>query len=221
PDPRDLPEQIGEPGTPPPRRRREVGAAVERLEVVRDKHRHRPAARAGRRLDERHVDAIDVGTLLAIDLDRHELAVEDLGDAGVLERLVLHHVAPVAGRGADRHEDGLVVAPRVCEGFLAPRIPVDRVGGVLQEVRAALVRESIHEPRPWYHHDTIRDMELAVETHALTRDFGSLRAVDGIDLAVPAGSLYGFLGPNGAGKSTTIKCLTGLLRPTSGTMRIL
>jgi ABC-2 type transport system ATP-binding protein len=64
-------------------------------------------------------------------------------------------------------------------------------------------------------------MDLAVETHGLTRDFGSFRAVDGIDLSVPAGSLYGFLGPNGAGKSTTIKCLTGLLRPGSGTMRIL
>jgi ABC-2 type transport system ATP-binding protein len=64
-------------------------------------------------------------------------------------------------------------------------------------------------------------MDLAVETHGLTRDFGSFRAVDGIDLAVPAGSFYGFLGPNGAGKSTTIKCLTGLLRPSSGTMRIL
>ena len=64
-------------------------------------------------------------------------------------------------------------------------------------------------------------MELAVETQALTRDFGSLRAVDGINLAVPAGSFFGFLGPNGAGKSTTIKCLTGLLRPTAGSMRIL
>src|SRR5262245_61516745 len=64
-------------------------------------------------------------------------------------------------------------------------------------------------------------MELAVETQRLTRDFGSLRAVDGIDLAVPTGSFFGFLGPNGAGKSTTIKCLTGLLRPSSGTMRIL
>ena len=63
--------------------------------------------------------------------------------------------------------------------------------------------------------------ELAVETHGLTRDFGAFRAVDGIDLAVPAGSFYGFLGPNGAGKSTTIKCLTGLLRPTAGTMRIM
>jgi ABC-2 type transport system ATP-binding protein len=62
---------------------------------------------------------------------------------------------------------------------------------------------------------------LAVETHGLTRTFGTFQAVAGIDLAVPAGSFYGFLGPNGAGKSTTIKCLTGLLKPTAGTMRIL
>jgi ABC-2 type transport system ATP-binding protein len=64
-------------------------------------------------------------------------------------------------------------------------------------------------------------MEFAVETHGLVRTFGTKRAVDGIDLRVPAGSFYGFLGPNGAGKSTTIKCLTGLLRPTAGDMRIL
>jgi ABC-2 type transport system ATP-binding protein len=64
-------------------------------------------------------------------------------------------------------------------------------------------------------------MELAVETHGLSRDFGSFRAVNGVDLAVPAGSFYGFLGPNGAGKSTTIKCLTGLLKPSAGSMRIL
>ncbi len=64
-------------------------------------------------------------------------------------------------------------------------------------------------------------MDLAVETHGLTRKFGELTAVDGIDLAVPRGTLYGFLGPNGAGKSTTIKCLTGLLRPSGGTIRIL
>jgi ABC-2 type transport system ATP-binding protein len=51
--------------------------------------------------------------------------------------------------------------------------------------------------------------------------FGELAAVDGIDLEVPRGSFYGFLGPNGAGKSTTIKCLTGLLKPTSGSFRIL
>ena len=64
-------------------------------------------------------------------------------------------------------------------------------------------------------------MELAMETHGLRRTFGELVAVDGVDLSVPRGTLYGFLGPNGAGKSTTIKCLTGLLRPSGGTIRIL
>lgn len=62
---------------------------------------------------------------------------------------------------------------------------------------------------------------LALETTGLRKTFGDLVAVDGIALAVPTGSFYGFLGPNGAGKSTTIKCLTGLLIPTSGTYRIL
>jgi ABC-2 type transport system ATP-binding protein len=62
---------------------------------------------------------------------------------------------------------------------------------------------------------------FAIETHGLRKTFGDLVAVDGIDLAVPRGSFYGFLGPNGAGKSTTIKCLTGLLHPTGGTFRIL
>lgn len=61
----------------------------------------------------------------------------------------------------------------------------------------------------------------ALETYGLRRRFGDFTAVDGIDLRVPRGSFYGFLGPNGAGKSTTLKCLTGLLRPTEGTMRIL
>jgi ABC-2 type transport system ATP-binding protein len=64
-------------------------------------------------------------------------------------------------------------------------------------------------------------MEHALVTRVLQRAFGDFMAVDGIDLAVPKGSLYGFLGPNGAGKSTTIKCLTGLLRPSGGSMTIL
>src|SRR5215831_2544010 len=64
-------------------------------------------------------------------------------------------------------------------------------------------------------------MSLAIESVGLRKAFGDLVAVDGIDLAVPRGSFYGFLGPNGAGKSTTIKCLTGLIRPTGGTYRIL
>ena len=61
----------------------------------------------------------------------------------------------------------------------------------------------------------------AVVSHGLRKAFGEFVAVQGIDLLVPRGSFYGFLGPNGAGKSTTIKCLTGLLRPTSGTFQLL
>lgn len=62
---------------------------------------------------------------------------------------------------------------------------------------------------------------LAVETTGLTRCFGVVRAVDGLDLRVEAGQFFGFLGPNGAGKSTTIKMLTGLLAPSGGAMRVL
>ncbi len=56
----------------------------------------------------------------------------------------------------------------------------------------------------------------AIETTRLTRQFGSLLAVDGLTIAVQASSVFGLLGPNGAGKSTTIKMLTTLLPPTSG-----
>jgi ABC-2 type transport system ATP-binding protein len=61
----------------------------------------------------------------------------------------------------------------------------------------------------------------AIETRGLSRRFGDFVAVDSIDLTVPRGSFFGFLGPNGAGKSTTIKCLTGLLRPSAGSVHIL
>jgi ABC-2 type transport system ATP-binding protein len=64
-------------------------------------------------------------------------------------------------------------------------------------------------------------MELAIQTSALSRSFGSFCAVDKVGLEVKRGTFYGFLGPNGAGKSTTIKMLTGLLAPTSGSISVL
>jgi ABC-2 type transport system ATP-binding protein len=63
--------------------------------------------------------------------------------------------------------------------------------------------------------------EIAIATEKLTRRFGELIAVDGVDLEVESGQFFGFLGPNGAGKSTTIKMLTGLLVPTAGRMSLL
>lgn len=62
--------------------------------------------------------------------------------------------------------------------------------------------------------------EWAVEARGLVKVFGSNRAVDGVDLNVRAGSIYGVLGPNGAGKTTTIRMLATLLRPDAGTARI-
>lgn len=59
--------------------------------------------------------------------------------------------------------------------------------------------------------------EEMIRCRGLTKVFGSLCAVDHLDLEVYRGELFGFLGPNGAGKTTTIKLMTGLLRPTSGT----
>jgi ABC-2 type transport system ATP-binding protein len=59
-----------------------------------------------------------------------------------------------------------------------------------------------------------------IETRGLVKRFSEANAVDGIDLSVPAGGVYGFLGPNGAGKTTTIRILVGLLWPTRGSARI-
>ncbi|RMF33547.1 MAG: ABC transporter ATP-binding protein [Chloroflexi bacterium] len=63
--------------------------------------------------------------------------------------------------------------------------------------------------------------ETAIYTDNLTRDFGTVRAVDGLSLEIPAGTIFGFLGPNGAGKTTTIRLLLGLLEPTDGRAEVL
>ena len=64
-------------------------------------------------------------------------------------------------------------------------------------------------------------LPAAIVTECLTRKFGTLTAVQDVNLRVDAGQFFGFLGPNGAGKSTTIRMLTGLLEPTGGRVRIL
>jgi ABC-2 type transport system ATP-binding protein len=65
------------------------------------------------------------------------------------------------------------------------------------------------------------DGQLAIETNDLTKRFGDLTALDGIDLALPPGRIYGLLGPNGSGKTTLIRLLSGLARPTSGSATVL
>ncbi len=64
-------------------------------------------------------------------------------------------------------------------------------------------------------------MELAIQTHGLTKTYGTVCAVDRVDLRVRQGEIYGFLGLNGAGKTTTIRTLLGMIRPSSGSVHVL
>ena len=143
-EPRHRDEHLPERRQPVPRLGREVRAAEERLALGSQEDRQRPAAVAGHRHHRVHVDRVHVGPLLAIDLDVDEALVHQRRRLLVLERLVRHHVAPVAGRVADREQDRLVLARARRERLLAPRVPVDRVVRVLQEVRAGLVGQAIH-----------------------------------------------------------------------------
>ena len=62
---------------------------------------------------------------------------------------------------------------------------------------------------------------LAIETHGLKKYFGKRKAVDGLTISIPAGTIAGFIGPNGAGKTTTIRILLGLVRPSAGSATVL
>jgi len=79
-----------------------------------------------------------------------------------------------------------------------------------------LAAEFIRSCGRWHVNDT-----FAIETQALVKSYGKVRALRGVDLQVRKGEILGFLGPNGAGKTTTIRCLLDLIRPDSGTLRVL
>jgi len=124
---------------------RKIGAAEERLVIIGvQEHGQRPTARMpSDQLLRDLIDLVQVRPLFAIDLDVHEPAVHQCGGRGVLEGLVRHDVAPVAGRIAHRQENRLVFPFRRRERCLAPGIPVDGVVGVLLEIRAGFLGEMI------------------------------------------------------------------------------
>src|SRR6185436_15476448 len=140
----DLLQDVDEARPPPFRGWREIRTSVEGLQLGREPDAHRPAARPGRRLHERHVHAIDVRPLLAIHLHRYEMLVQHAGDRIALERLALHDVAPVARGIPDRKKDRLVLRARLRERIVTPWIPLDGVACVLKKIGAALAREAIH-----------------------------------------------------------------------------
>src|SRR5437763_2279561 len=69
--------------------------------------------------------------------------------------------------------------------------------------------------------DNVPSRTPAIETHGLSKQFGQRKAVDGLTITIPAGTIAGFIGPNGAGKTTTIRLLLGLVRPSAGGATIL
>lgn len=69
--------------------------------------------------------------------------------------------------------------------------------------------------------NTARGAGLALEAHGLVKNFGTKRAVDGVSLAVPTGTIFGLLGPNGAGKTTTLRMLLGIIDPDAGERQLL
>src|SRR5207244_1617197 len=69
--------------------------------------------------------------------------------------------------------------------------------------------------------DDVPSGTLAIETHGLSKHFGQRKAVDGLTISIPNGTIAGFVGPNGAGKTTTIRMLLGLIRPSEGSATVL
>ena len=101
---------------------------------------------------------------------------------------------------------------------------IDAEAPTLENVFVARLRElgsaAPYRPLPVTAHPRVEGGALAIDAHALTKQFGSFRAVDNVTLKVGYGEIYGLLGANGAGKTTIIKMLCGLLAPTSGTIAL-
>ncbi len=141
-------EHLREGGHAVPGLGREVRTEVEGLGVRREEDGHGPAALTGRRLHGLHVHGVDVGPLLAVDLDVHELLVHERGGRLVLEGLVGHDVAPVTRGVADRQQHGHVPPPRFLERLRRPGPPVDRVVSVLKQIRRGHTSQPVHTIQP-------------------------------------------------------------------------
>ena len=136
--------QVGEAGPVVACGFRKIRATEKRRALGREEHGERPAAVLLRQQVVRAlVDLVKVWPLLAIDLDIDEQPVHHRRDAGVLERLVRHHVTPMAGRVADRQQNRLVLRARLGERFVAPREPVDRIVLMLLQVGTGFAGEAV------------------------------------------------------------------------------
>ena len=116
----------------------EIGAAPERLGVRGEEHGERPAALLAELVQRAHVDRVDIGPLLAVDLDVDEQLVHHARGRLVLEALMRHDVAPMAGRVADREQDRLAGRLGLGERRRPPGAPMHGVVLVLEQIGARL-----------------------------------------------------------------------------------
>ncbi len=109
-----------------------------------------------------HVDLVDIGALLAVDLDIDEMLVHELSNLGILETLMGHYMAPVTSGITDRQKHRLVLCTGTGEGIVAPRLPMNRVVSMLEKVWAGFVPEKILVHRPFWHEAGVRSTSIAV-----------------------------------------------------------
>src|SRR5690606_11339258 len=136
------------------------------------------------------------------------------------------HRHPHADRHRARVRGRQVLLPRVAGD------PAARLGGGGSDLRAVPRRRRAPAVRARRAHPAGRTAATGgqsptrgagramIELSKLSKLYGDFVAVDGIDLVVPKGELFGFLGPNGAGKTTTLRMIAGILKPSGGTVRI-
>ena len=136
-------QHASEPRHPEPIAGRKVGAGEKWRAVGQQEHGHRPSAGTGHALHRPHVDLVEIRPLFAIDLDGNEVAIHQRGGLRIFEGLAGHHVTPVAGAVADAQQDRLVFGAGALQCLRTPGIPVDRVVGVLEQVGAGLLGESV------------------------------------------------------------------------------
>eukprot|EP01128_Nolandella_sp_AFSM9_P000241 TRINITY_DN10411_c0_g1_i1.p1 TRINITY_DN10411_c0_g1~~TRINITY_DN10411_c0_g1_i1.p1 ORF type:complete len:1009 (-),score=185.49 TRINITY_DN10411_c0_g1_i1:56-3082(-) len=136
-------ENLNEPWLPILGLNREVGSSVEGLQIRSEPDAHGPSTTSTCSLKIGHIDAINVRSLFAVHFDGHEEIIHHLRHLIILKRLVFHHMAPVAGGVTNREEDGLVLLPRLLERFFPPRVPIDWVVLVLEEVGRLLESQAV------------------------------------------------------------------------------
>ncbi len=90
-----------------------------------------------------HIDTVYIGPLFAVHLHRDKIVGHQLSDLGIGKGLALHHVTPVAGGVADGEKNGFVLAFCLVKRGLSPRIPIDGIGGMLEQIRALFKHEAI------------------------------------------------------------------------------